>query len=78
MITCFDPLKIFLFKEGLVRFATSKYTNNPKTLDKRFIHLTNYSVNKKADDYIKSGEAGDDNADASKWNLCQLSAWFHK
>jgi hypothetical protein len=71
-VTCFEPLKIFLFKEGLVRFATQKYTNNPKHLEKRFIHLTNYSVNKKAEDYVKSGAAGggdEEDEDASKWNL---------
>jgi tubulin polyglutamylase TTLL4 len=26
VVTCFDPLKIFMLKEGLVRFATQKYT----------------------------------------------------
>ena len=66
-----------MFKEGLVRFATQKYSNNPKNLEKRFIHLTNYSVNKKADDYIKN-EGDDGGEDASKWNLCQLSKWFQK
>mmetsp|Transcript_26311 Transcript_26311/g.40150 ORF Transcript_26311/g.40150 Transcript_26311/m.40150 type:complete len:300 (+) Transcript_26311:2593-3492(+) len=74
LVTCFDPLKIFLFKEGLVRFATQKYSNNPKYLEKRFVHLTNYSVNKRADDYVKSG--GQDDEDASKWNLYQLKSWF--
>ena len=41
-------------------------------LDKRFIHLTNYSINKKADDYVKSGAKEgeeDEGEDASKWNL---------
>ena len=76
LVTCFDPLKIFLFREGLVRFATQRYSNNPKHLDKRFVHLTNYSVNKKADDYVKSGTDGDGGEDASKWNLYQLSKWF--
>ena len=81
VVTCFEPLKIFLFREGLVRFATQKYTNNPKHLEKRFIHLTNYSVNKKADDYVKSGTTGqdaDDEEDASKWNLFQLKKWFQR
>jgi|APSaa5957512535_1039671.scaffolds.fasta_scaffold21047_3 tubulin polyglutamylase TTLL4 len=72
VVTCFEPLKIFMLKEGLVRFATQKYSNNPKLLEKRFIHLTNYSINKKADDYVKSsakeGEE-DEGEDASKWNL---------
>ena len=75
VVTCFDPLKIFLFKEGLVRFATQKYTNNPKMLEKRFIHLTNYSINKRADDYVK---AEGDTEDASKWNLYQLKQHFQK
>ena len=76
-VTSFEPLKIFLFKEGLVRFATQKYTTNPKSLDKRFIHLTNYSVNKKADDYVKNnGGEDDEGEDASKWSLLQLSRWM--
>jgi len=44
-----------MLKEGLVRFATQKYSLNPKNFDKSFVHLTNYSINKKAADYVKSG-----------------------
>jgi tubulin polyglutamylase TTLL4 len=54
LVTSYDPLKIYLFKEGLVRFATEKYTTNILSLKKRFIHLTNYSVNKKAEGYVKN------------------------
>lgn len=84
IVTCFDPLKIYLFKDGLARFATQKYSNNPKNVDKRFVHLTNYSVNKKNEDYVKNnganqpkedlddqneGEDGNTESDASKWNF---------
>ena len=77
LVTCFDPLKVYLFKEGLARFATQKYTNSQKNVDKRFIHLTNYSVNKKNEDYVKNmggnggkqAEAEEDGENASKWNL---------
>lgn len=76
LVTCFDPLKVYLFKEGLVRFATQKYTNNQKTTNTKFIHLTNYSINKKNEDYVKNtGANGGKNVGngeeelASKWNL---------
>lgn len=49
LITSYDPLKIYLFREGLVRFATEKYST--KNTKRRFAHLTNYSVNKKAANY---------------------------
>lgn len=53
-MTSFDPLKVYLFKDGLVRLATVPYTTSKATLKQRFVHLTNYSVNKKADSYVKN------------------------
>jgi hypothetical protein len=84
LVTCFDPLKVYLFKEGLARFATKKYTTNQSATDKQYIHLTNYSVNKKNDEYVKNtgsnltkdNEGADENA--SKWNLAQLAKYFEK
>jgi tubulin polyglutamylase TTLL4 len=78
VVTCFEPLKIFLFNEGLVRFATQKYTNNPKMLEKTFIHLTNYSINKRAADFVKNEGTPEQQEDSSKWNLMQLRNWFNK
>jgi len=48
VLSC-DPLKIFLFKEGLVRFATQEYVpcgHGEASLKNQFMHLTNYSLNK--------------------------------
>jgi tubulin polyglutamylase TTLL4 len=70
-----------MFKEGLVRFATQKYTNNPKSVDQQYVHLTNYSVNKKNEEYIKSKGTNADETEsetASKWNLAQLKRFFDK
>lgn len=50
LVTSFDPLTIYMYQDGLVRFATEKYTT--KSLKRRFIHLTNYSVNKRADNFV--------------------------
>ena len=51
VVTCFDPLRIYVFEEGLVRFATEQYKLNKRTIKKRYTHLTNYSVNKAAARY---------------------------
>ena len=54
VVTCFEPLKAYIFQEGLVRLATQPYSTAKGSLKKRFVHLTNYSVNKKADSYVKN------------------------
>lgn len=48
VVTSFDPLKVYINSEGLVRLATQKYQCSPDSLDERTMHLTNYSVNKHA------------------------------
>lgn len=43
--------------------------------------MTNYSVNKKNDEYVKSKGVDNKEADdetASKWNLAQLKRYFDK
>lgn len=53
LIKSIKPLKIFLYREGLSRFATLPYeTPNKKNLNKLKMHLTNYAVNKKSPDFI--------------------------
>ncbi|XP_040160140.1 tubulin polyglutamylase TTLL13-like isoform X1 [Anopheles arabiensis] len=59
LITSTDPLRIFVYNEGLARFATNKYkepcvTNASNT----FMHLTNYSVNKYSRTFSNDDEAG--------------------
>mmetsp|Transcript_16182 Transcript_16182/g.37186 ORF Transcript_16182/g.37186 Transcript_16182/m.37186 type:complete len:991 (+) Transcript_16182:152-3124(+) len=54
VITSYDPLKIYLFSEGLVRLATEKYSTSAKSINHRTMHLTNYSVNKTAGSYKKN------------------------
>ena len=66
VLSC-EPLKIFMFKEGLVRFATKKYQpieNNSakKELDNLLMHLTNYAVNKDEEDFIVPKSINDDHA----------------
>lgn len=55
-VTSFDPLRIYICKEGLARFATQKYTNKSSKISNRYMHLTNYSVNKKSAAFVESSE----------------------
>ena len=48
-----NPLRIYMYEEGLTRFATTPYeapkndaSNNLNNLAGKFTHLTNYSINK--------------------------------
>lgn len=52
-VTSFDPLLIYMYEEGLVRFATVKYDKSNKTLWNPCMHLCNYSINKYHSDYVK-------------------------
>ena len=64
VLSC-EPLKIFLYKEGLVRFATHKYkplevNADKKDLNNLFMHLTNYAVNKEAENFKMAKSTNDD------------------
>ncbi|XP_078515389.1 tubulin polyglutamylase TTLL7 [Lissotriton helveticus] len=47
LVTSCDPLRIFLYNDGLVRMGTEKYyPPSESNLSQLYMHLTNYSVNK--------------------------------
>ena len=52
LVTSFNPLKIYLFEEGLVRFATEEYNKKKNNLGKKYVHLTNFSINKNSKSFI--------------------------
>ncbi|TNN51612.1 Tubulin polyglutamylase ttll6 [Liparis tanakae] len=59
LVTSCDPLSIFMFKEGLARFCTTKY-NEPThgNVEDVCMHLTNYSINKNSDNFIRDEDTG--------------------
>ncbi|XP_054471592.1 tubulin polyglutamylase TTLL4 [Anoplopoma fimbria] len=69
-VTCYDPLRIYIFSDGLVRFASCKYSSSMKTLGNKFMHLTNYSVNKKNSEYQSNSD--DKACQGHKWTLKAL------
>lgn len=59
LITSCDPLRVYIYKEGLVRFATSRYKEpTGVNITNVFMHLTNYAVNKHSRTYNQDTEAG--------------------
>jgi len=54
LVTSCDPFRIFVFKDGLSRFATLKYTDpSNSNVDNVYMHLTNYAINKNSSNFIK-------------------------
>ncbi|KAL5103878.1 Tubulin polyglutamylase TTLL7 [Taenia crassiceps] len=57
LITSCCPLRIFVYNEGLVRLSAEKYKNPMEPNgESMYRHLTNYAVNRKHHDYIKTND----------------------
>ncbi|EGD76014.1 hypothetical protein PTSG_00722 [Salpingoeca rosetta] len=69
-VSSFDPLKVYICREGLARFATQKYSNKKSKLRNRYMHLTNYSINKKSSKFVQNDDVGV--CQGHKWGLQAL------
>lgn len=74
-VTCVDPLRVYVYREGLVRLATERYSDADKNLKKRCMHLTNYSVNVKREGFTMGEGAAEDDV-GFKWSLSALRRHF--
>ncbi|XP_038585452.1 tubulin polyglutamylase TTLL5 isoform X2 [Micropterus salmoides] len=68
LVTSYDPLLIYVYEEGLARFATVKYDLTSKNIKNTFMHLTNYSVNKKSSDYVSCDDPEVEDY-GNKWSM---------
>jgi hypothetical protein len=85
VVTSFEPLRIYIYREGLARFASEVYSNDDIVSEQaKYSHLTNYSINKNNVNYVKNDvsvsilsynifkkNADDDDA-GFKWSLSAL------
>lgn len=72
LVTSCDPLRIFVYHEGLARFATTPYTElTNSNMSQHCMHLTNYSINKYSETFIK-----DDEECGSKRKFSSIEKWF--
>jgi len=60
VVVSYEPLKVYLNTEGLVRLATVKYSTDCSTLEDRTMHLTNYSVNKLSPLFVQNRDKKDE------------------
>ncbi|CAG9331493.1 unnamed protein product [Blepharisma stoltei] len=74
-VTCFDPLRIYLYEEGLVRFATVPYSTKRKSLKNKCSQLTNYSINKDSPTFINNVDPSKDGY-GSKWSFKALREYY--
>ncbi|TGZ74249.1 hypothetical protein CRM22_001037 [Opisthorchis felineus] len=72
LLTSCDPLRMYMFKDGLVRFTTIQYVEpNQRNMHNMYMHLTNYAVQKHSDGYIRDDEEG-----GTKRRVTTLNRWF--
>jgi tubulin polyglutamylase TTLL6/13 len=60
LLTSVDPLRIYVYREGIARFCTENYVRpSASNLDQAFSHLTNYSLNKKNEHFRQPDDGAD-------------------
>jgi len=74
LVTSINPLRIYLYKDGLVRFTTQKFSLKPEDLSNTLVHLTNFAVNKNAEFLGDYPPGCQDN----KWSVYELWAWLRE
>uniref|UniRef100_A0A1X7VFQ0 Tubulin--tyrosine ligase-like protein 5 n=1 Tax=Amphimedon queenslandica TaxID=400682 RepID=A0A1X7VFQ0_AMPQE len=70
-VTSYDPIRIYLYSEGLGRFAAEPYSKEEENLTNLYMHLTNYSINKTHPDFIMSQSEEVENH-GNKWSLSAI------
>lgn len=73
-MTSVNPLRLYIYEEGLTRFATQKYTDIASGGNKKankYMHLTNFSINKKNINFVKT-DGEDQDGQGSKWSISEL------
>ena len=76
LVTNVEPLRIYIYNEGLVRFASEQY-NTDSVKSNVYAHLTNYSINKKSENFVQNNKASERDF-GHKWSISALSHHLSK
>nr|XP_043902929.1 tubulin polyglutamylase TTLL5 [Solea senegalensis] len=77
LVTSYDPLIVYVYEEGLARFATVKYDQTSKSIKNTFMHLTNYSVNKKSSYYVSCDDPEVEDY-GNKWSMSAMLRYLRQ
>eukprot|EP00049_Salpingoeca_infusionum_P002302 m.55536 g.55536 ORF g.55536 m.55536 type:complete len:935 (-) comp11498_c0_seq1:358-3162(-) len=78
LLTSCSPLRIYLFRDGLVRVSTKQYKPpTAKNVSEMCMHLTNFSINKTSDDFEDTEDYTSGSKRSYQWLLSQLQAEGH-
>lgn len=67
LVTSYEPLRVYVYKEGLARFASESYSTKAAKSN-QYMHLTNYSINKKNENFVANENIENDDV-GFKWSL---------
>ena len=78
-VTCFQPLRVYVHEQGLVRLCTAAYNASSKMSNRKnkFSHLTNYAVNRDNANFVLNASVDEDDK-GHKWSLRALHAWMRE
>lgn len=78
LVSHVDPLRVWMFEDGLIRLCTDEYEPpSPSNFKNAFMHLTNYSINKRNESFDRSeAPQGEEGATGSKRSLLWLMRYL--
>lgn len=68
VVTSFEPLRIYIYDEGLARFASEPFST---VKGNKFAHLTNYAINKRNTKFVNNENYKSDDH-GHKWSLSAM------
>ena len=78
LVTCVDPLAVYVYDEGIARFATTPYAAPDKSnLSQVTMHLTNYSLNKHSATFMSTDKEDEGTKRSISSLFAQMKATGH-
>lgn len=73
LVTSFQPLEAFIYKDGFARLSTVPYSTRPEDINNKFIHLTNSSIQKyNTEEMSKENPLSEENNDVGGSKIALL------